>query len=171
MHCSKWRSTTRWPRAKSCSVPTSNPPQHTMKSTYIRLTTQSMEGAGYTGNQLIYWVVHEKKCMWTAAHPLVPIIPLWHCHSQLPYYLTSGRNQNFTQCVQFTYNLKHLFGGWRKRTLISEKVIILYSFKHDMQPWEWIFEQAFCPWYPQLPSIIVNRNLIAMFHNHILVNK
>lgn len=56
-------------------------------------------------------------------------------------------------------------------TLISEKVSTLYSFKHDMQPRNESLNRHFIHGTQQLSSIIVNKSLLVMLHNHILVNK
>lgn len=93
-------------------------------------------GGGSMGSKLIYWMVNEEKCVLSTACPpgLSPLLPhgtiiLNFSINQLPVE-TETSLYGFTALT--TSNIS--FGKKIDGALISEKVIILYSFKHDMQP-------------------------------------
>lgn len=70
VHCYEWWNIASWLTAKPCSVPTTHPPQCTQGNPPTAGSLQSpLLGGGSMGSKLIYWIVHEEKCMWSTACP------------------------------------------------------------------------------------------------------
>lgn len=90
------------------------------------------------GSKFIYWIVHEEKCMWSTACPY-GLSPLFtHSTIILNFSINELLVETETSLSGFTaLTTSNISFGKKKkkgRALISVKVIILYSFKHDMQP-------------------------------------